>query len=234
MSNFNFNNLTETSFVSSSVPHLKPFDIYEVNLTKIEKTTLKGKNDTEYPVVNVEFTGCGENKGIFSNNIFIPNKDEDFERRTNQTSGQMYASAFEQYQYTLMQILQVINPEGAKKIVANASKIKTIDQFTDLVIKGLTNKNDVKVFIKLVGRETNGSWYAALPNACVLAKGSTAESKPSPLNFISSTSDNLSFSNYELNQMKKYKSAKPTDMNKIEKEEETSDNTELDLDDLEV
>ena len=180
----------------------------------------------------MEFKGCGENKGIFTHNIFIPNKDEDFERRTNPTSGAHYPSAFEQFQYTLMQILQVINPEGAKKLIANASKLKTIDQFIDLVIKGLTNKNSIKVFIKLVGRNVNGTFYASLPNACVLSKDATAETKPSPLNFISDKADNLQFSNYELSQMKAYKNAKPTNMEKEEEPEEKEDN--FDLDSLEI
>ena len=134
---------------------------------------------------------------------------------------------------TLMQMVQVINPTGAQKIIANSDKIKTIDQFIELVIKGLKDKNNVDVYLKLVGRNVNGTFYANLPNACVLGRDATAETKPSVLNFISTDENKLSFSNYELTQMKQYKSAKPTNMDKVENNPDSSDE-ELDLDGIEL
>ena len=231
MSNFNFNSLGETSFVNENANYLKAYDIYPVNLTKIEKTTLKGKDGTEYSVVALEFKGCEDNKGIFTTNLFIPHKDEDFERRVNETSGAHYPSSFEQFQYTLMQITQVINPAGAQKIIDNASKLKTIDDFIGLIIKALTGKDSVKVYLKLVGRVNNGVTYAALPSACVLSKEATADTKPSPLNFISLDESKLQFSNYELSQMKKYKEAKPTNMDKVDSNKSEDS---IDLDDIEL
>ena len=231
MNNFNFSNLGETSFVSESGNYLKAYDIYPVNLTKIEKTTLKGKDGTEYGIVALEFKGCGDNKGTFTTNLFIPNKDSDFERRVNETTGAHYPSAFEQFQYTLMQITQVINPAGAQKIIDNASKLKTIDDFIGLIIKALTGKDSVKAYLKLVGRVNNGVTYAALPSACVLGKDATSDTKPSPLNFISLDESKLQFSNYEMSQMKKYKEAKPTNMDKVDSDK--SDDS-IDLDDIEL
>ena len=234
MSNFNFNSLGETSFVSESSNYLKAYDIYPVNLTKIEKTTLKGKDGTEYGIVALEFKGCGDNKGVFTTNLFIPNKDADFERRVNETSGAHYPSSFEQFQYTLMQITQVINPTGAQKIIDNASKLKTIDDFIGLIIKALAGKDSVKAYLKLVGRVNNGVTYAALPSACVLGKDATAETKPSPLNFISLDESKLQFSNYELSQMKKFKEAKPTNMDKVENNPDKADSDIDLLDDIEL
>jgi hypothetical protein len=235
MNNFNFGNLSETSFTNDAPQYLRPYDIYEVNLTKIEKTSLKGKDGTEYNVIALEFKGCGENKGIFTNNLFVPNKDSDFERRVNETTGAHYPSAFEQFQYTLMQITQIINPEGAKKIINNASKLKSIDQFVDLIIKALTGKEKINVFLKLVGRNVNGTYYAALPNACVLGKDATSETKPSAINFISNSADKLQFSNYELTQMKAYKNAKPTNMDKVEdNNSNTQEDNDVDIDDLDL
>lgn len=233
MTNFNFNSLATTSFSNNAPQYLKPYDIYKVNLTKVEKTTLTGKDNTEYAIIALEFKGCGDNKGIFTNNLFIPNKDQDFNRRVNETTGAQYPSSFEQFQYTLMQLVEVINPDGYKKIIDNASKLKTIDQFVDLVIKALSGKSDVEVFLKLVGRTVNGVTYAALPNACVLGKDATSETKPSALNFVSKSTDNLNFSNYEITQMKKYQSAKPTNMDKVE-ENDNSTNSDFDLDDIEL
>ena len=231
MNNFNFGGLAETSFTNNGPQYLRPYDIYEVNLTKIEKSSLKGKDGTEYGVVTMEFKGCGDNNGVYSHNLFIPNKDADFERRVNETSGAFYPSAFEQFQYTLMQLMQVINPKGADKIKENASKLKSMDQFIDLIIKGLTGKSDVKFFLKLVGRNQDGKVYSTIPNACVLGKKATAETKPSPINFVSLDKSLLAFSNYELTQMKNYKNAVPTNMDKADDNPDTAGD-DVDLDDI--
>lgn len=232
MSNFNFGGLAETSFTNNGPQYLRPYNIYEVNLTKIEKSSLKGKDGTEYSVIAIEFKGCGDNSGVYNHNLFIPNKDSDFERRINETSGTPYPSAFEQFQYTLMQLMQVINPKGADKIKENASKLKSMDQFVDLIIKGLTGRTDVKFFLKLVGRNQNGTTYATIPNACVLSKKATSETKPTPLNFVSLDRSMLAFSSYEDAQRKKYESATPTNMDKEADENPDTKEDDVDLDNI--
>lgn len=232
MNNFNFGGLAETSFTNNGPQYLRPYNIYEVNLTKIERSSLKGKDGTEYSVIAIEFKGCGDNSGVYNHNLFIPNKDSDFERRVNETSGTPYPSAFEQFQYTLMQLMQVINPKGADKIKENASKLKSMDQFVDLIIKGLTGKTDVKFFLKLVGRNQGGTTYATIPNACVLSKKATAETKPTPLNFISLDRSMLAFSSYEDTQRKKYENATPTNMDKEADENPDTKEDDVDLDNI--
>ena len=228
---FSFNNLKETSFASTSGQYLKPYDIYEVNLTKIEKTELKGSKDPNavYPIVALEFTGCGDNKGVFTQNIFIPTTEDDMKRPVYQNKeGHDYErpSRFENFQFTLMQIVHAINPAGEEKIKENSSKIKTIDQFIDLVIKALSGKNNVTTKLKLVGKVSNGTTYAALPNSCGLNKAGEIF----PVNFIG---DNVFFTNYELTQQKAYKEAKPTDMAKVENNpDEPAD--DLDLTNIEL
>lgn len=234
MNNFNFGGLAETSFTNNGPQYLRPYDIYEVNLTEIKKDVLKGKDGTEYNVISLEFKGCGDVNGVYNHNLFIPFKDADFERRVNETSGTLYPSAFEQFQYTLMQLVQVINPAGAEKIKENASKLKSMEQFIELIIKALTGKEKVKFFLKLVGRVQNGTTYATIPNACVLGKKATSETKPSALNFVSQDKSLLNFSNYELTQMKTYKNAKPTNMDKEDEENPDTNTDDLDLDNIEV
>lgn len=235
MANFSFNGLNETSFTNNGPQHLHPYDIYEVNLTKIEQSSLKGKDGTEYPVIAMEFTGCGDQTGIYTHNLFVPNKDSDFERRTNETNGAKYPSAFEQFQYTLMQLTEVVNPKGAAKIKENASKLKSMEQFVDLIIKALSGKTDVKFFLKLVGRTQNNQTFSTLPSACVLGKDAKPETKPSALNFVSVDKKLLNWSNYELTQMKKYQEAKPTAMkDKTDDNPDTADadvDLDIDLDD---
>lgn len=232
--NFNFNELAETSFVSQSQNYLKPFDIYKVRLTKIEKSTV-GKKDgsTSYPVVALEFTD--ENEGIFSENLFIPdiNNAQDFENKENETSHKLMPSRFQQFQYTLMQIVEAINPTGAQNIKANGSKLEKASNpviaFVDLVIKALTGKN-TEVYLKLIGRTTaDGATYARLPNACLMGQNG----KPSALNFINADKGKLFFSAYEMQQANKYKNAKPTKMpDNPDATDAAAD--DLNIDDIEV
>ena len=230
--NFNFGNLGETSFSSTSGQYLKPYDIYDINLTKIEKTELKGSKDPNatYPVVALEFTGCGDNKGVFTTNLFIPTTEDDMVRPTYQNKeGHDYQrpSRFENFQYTLMQIVHAINPTGEEKIKENGSKIKSIDQFIDLIVKALQGKEKVTTKLKLIGRANNGTVYATLPNACGLNKAGEVY----PINFIG---DNVFFTNYELTQQKAYKEAKPTDMTKVENNPDETTDEGLDLGNLEL
>lgn len=224
---FNFNSLSGQNFTSAAGQYLRPYGIYKVNLTKIEKTTLNGKDGTEYPIVALEFTGCGDDKGTFTTNLFIPRTEKDMERPTfKNNEGHEYnrPSSFENFQFTLMQIVHALNPAGEEKIKANASKIKTIDQFIDLIIKALTGKEKVETDLKLVGRTNNNVVYATLPSACGLNKAGEIF----PVNFIG---ENLFFTNYELTQQKAYQNAKPTNMDKVDKEE--ADDS-VDLNDIDL
>ena len=229
---FNFSNLANASFSNeNTTQYLKPFDIYTVKLTKIEKGEVKGTKDPNaiYPVVTLEFTGTGDSHGIFTTKLFIPdpeNKEDTDRPEYENSNGHKYQrpSRMEYFQYTVMQLLHVLNPTGENKIKENANKLTSINQFVDLVVKALTGKDDVETKLKLVGRNANGTTYADLPKAC----GLTKEGKIFPINFIG---DNLFFSNYEIEQQKKYQNAKPTDMGTVT-EEEPSD--EINLDDIDL
>lgn len=227
--NLNFNSLSEQNFSSNAGAYLRPYGIYKVNLTKIEKTTLKGKDDTEYPVVAIEFTGCEDDKGTFNTNLFIPRTEKDMERpvfKNNEGHEYNRPSSFENFQFTLMQIVHALNPTGEEKIKADASKIKTIDQFLDLIFKALAGKEKIVTNLKLVGRTNNNVVYAALPSACGLNKSGEIF----PVNFIG---DNLLFTNYELTQQKAYKNAKPTDMDKADDNPDKAEE-DLDLDNIDL
>ena len=125
-----------------------------------------------------------------------------------------------------MQIVHVLNPAGEEKIKANASKIKTIDQFIDLIIKALAGKDKVETNLKLVGRNNNGVIYASLPNPCGINK----KGEIFPVNFIG---ENLFFSNYELTQQKAYQNATPTKM-KDNTEDTSAPENDVDLDNIEL
>lgn len=205
--NFNFDQ--EQSYVASSQQYLKAYTINEVTLTKIEKTTLQGSKDpnASYDVIALEFTGTDKNPGVFSTNLFIPSSDEDAKRPVfKNAQGHEYErpSRAENFQYTLMQLMQVLNPEGAKAALAKLQgKNVGVDTFIQLVIGTIKKKPNTKTNLKLIGRNVNGTVYAQLPNACGLNK----EGKLFPINFVG---DTLFFSAYEEQQSKAVKDAKPT------------------------
>jgi hypothetical protein len=138
--NFNFSNLNNSNFTSTAGQYLRPYNIYTVNLTKIEKSELNGKDGkTVYPIIELEFTGVGDAKGVFTTNLFIPTSEKDMERRVSTNANGHESprpSSFENFQYTLMQIVEVLNPSGAEKIKQNGDKIKTIDQFIERLVRG--------------------------------------------------------------------------------------------------
>ena len=221
--NFNFDQ--EQSYVASSQQYLKAYTINEVTLTKIEKTTLQGSKDpnASYDVIALEFTGTDKNPGVFSTNLFIPSSDEDAKRPTfKNAQGHEYErpSRAENFQYTLMQLMQVLNPEGAKAALAKLQgKNVSVDTFIQLVIGTIKKKPNAKTNLKLIGRNVNGTVYAQLPNACGLNK----EGKLFPINFVG---DTLFFSAYEEQQSKAVKDAKPTPV------AEDSAKEDEDIDDL--
>lgn len=221
--NFNFDQ--EQSYVASSQQYLKAYTINEVTLTKIEKTTLQGSKDpnASYDVIALEFTGTDKNPGVFSTNLFIPSSDEDAKRPTfKNAQGHEYErpSRAENFQYTLMQLMQVLNPEGAKAALAKLQgKNVGVDTFIQLVIGTIKKKPNAKTNLKLIGRNVNGTVYAQLPNACGLNK----EGKLFPINFVG---DTLFFSAYEEQQSKAVKDAKPTPV------AENSAKEDEDIDDL--
>ena len=224
---FEFGKLAETSFTSTASRSLKPYGIYEVSLKDISLKDIQGKKDPNavYHTIHLEFEG---EEGTYQENLFIPSTEEDAVRPTYKNpAGHDYQrpSRFENYQYTLMQIVEAINPSGAKKIKDNASKIRSIETFNDAIIKALTNKGDVKVNLKLVGRNVNGTVYAQLPSACGVNKAGEIF----PTNFIGK---DLFFSNYEQQQADALKNAKPTTMPASVLTNDTPETDDLDFDEL--
>ncbi len=226
---FNFNSLSQQNFATTSPRYLRPYDIYKVNLTKIEKTELKGTKDPNavYPVISFEFTST-EDKGIFEDKLFIPTTEQDMQRITlTNSEGHEYSrpSHFENFQFTLMQIVHALNPKGEEKIKSMSSKIKTIDDFIKLVLDNLKGTSDVETNLKLVGKtNANGNTYAILPKACGISRAGELF----PINFIG---ENLFFTNYEISQQKKYQDAKPTNMDKVDNIDEEDD---MDLSTIEL
>lgn len=220
---FNFGNIAETNYEIKGGMSLKPYSINKVKLVKIAREEIQGKKDpnAKYKILSLEFAG---EDGTFKTNLFLPSREEDLQRRTYQNSNghdTLYPSSMENYQSTLMQIVHTLNPEAEAKIKEMASKIKTIDQFTELIEKALANVGDIETNLKLVGRVNAGVTYADLPSAC----GIDREGKFYLKKFIG---ENLSFNNSEMKKKREYENAAPTPMNDdaLNVDEAKSDDTD--------
>lgn len=208
MTNFDFGNINNTSAVSNS-QSLKPWEIYEVKFDGIEKEEIKGKKDPEasFHTIKLSFSNS---EGKFIKNLFIPREtSDDLDRpEFENKEGHKYQrpSRFEEFKWKLLQLAQVLNPEGFEKLQKVANKIKTMDQFIDSIIKIVNAKKGEQTKIKLTGRNVNGVIYADIPNVSAINHdGDLFVSN----NFIG---PRVAFTSYEAQQAAAYKSAKPTDM----------------------
>lgn len=224
MTAFNFGGINETSAVNTSKT-LKPWGIYEVSFDGVTRKSIKGKKDPDktYDVIEISFSG---EEGSFSTSLFVPNSDQDIERKVNTSKdGHEYQlpSRFEEFKWTLLQIAQVVNPEGYVKIKEKSSAIKTMDDFIKIITVVANAKKGFKTKLKLVGRNNNGVVYAQLPRVCGINKSGEC--------FVSNNfiGDRVEFTSWEASQAKEYNTAKPTVMDPIvAPEPESSDDIDFD------
>ena len=211
MAEFNFGGIQGTSAVNSS-KSLKPWGIYNVSFDGLELEDVKGKKDPNAVFKTVKMKFSGED-GVFSPNLFIPSTEEDAKRPEYENKeGHKYEgpSRFETFKWTLLQLAQVVNPEGYKKLQEQSSKIRTMDDFLKLTMTVANAKKGAKTKLKLTGRTTeDGKTYAQLPRIVAINKeGELFVSD----NFVG---DKVEFSAYEAEKARAYNTAKPTDVEAI-------------------
>ena len=206
---FDFGSFSSANAVSTSKRSLKPYGSYKVNFNGVELTTVAKKDDPNitFQVIDIHFEG---EEGVFNQRIFYPSRPEDSQRPTyTNANGHEYQrpSRMEEAMYNMLQLLQVLTPEGADKFKANISKCKTFDDAAKLFEKLVNTKKEAEMYIKLTGRNSNGTIYAQLPSPIGLNKSNEIF----PVN-VFSLKDDFNWSAYELQQKKAYESAKPTQM----------------------
>lgn len=226
----NFGSLSTAQGVATGSKRLKSWEIHKVKFMGCRVETLQGKKDptATYKLLVTRFEN---DKGYYEERIFFPNDDSNVRPTFKNANGHEYegASNWEQIQTFIMQLLANINPDKVKNFQAASSKFKTFDDVCNALIK-LTDPNKEKeVYLKLVGKtDKEGRVNPALPRICGVNKEGVLFVSD---NFISTQEGVLGFSDYEEGQMKKAKSAKPTNMGKVDDvEAESSDD---DIDDFE-
>lgn len=201
--NIGFNK--DEKFVSSSLPLLKAWGIYEVTFDGCEYTTFAGKKDpnANYEVLKFKFKG---ETGQYVETLFAPKPgDEERKTRTNANGHEVPTpSNIDNFKYELGQLLTYISPEALNKLAGKSVSFSDIAKF---VVKQTEASIGKTVYIKLIGNKSNKPRFPYFL--------SFFEGQGEPVitnNFISDSINKLGFTEYELSQKDKIENAKPTNM----------------------
>jgi len=205
----NFGSVANVSISTSN--RLRPWEIYnDVKFEGIEETSVKGKKDpnAEFKVYDFKFS-CPD--GIYTERIFEPNEKSTERRKFPNANGHEseVPSDFERTLKFAQLLVLTYNPDKFPAFSAACSKITTFDKFIEILNKVLAD-SPIKTKLKLAGKNTGGTVYAALPTF-VRINGTTGEC------FISDPfiGDKVAWSPWEFNKKKAYETAAPTNMSSI-------------------
>lgn len=208
MSEFNFSSFSTESAVNTSKPQLKPFNSYKVKYAGSRVEHMNGKKDPDkvWDILKIRFEG---ESGYYEESVFFLNEEDKKRPIFQNREGHDYErpSRFENTMTLLIQLATVLNPDSAKKFQGILPKCKSFNDVATSFIKVLEKEQGKEIYIKLLGRNSNGTVYSALPSCC----GLTKEGERFPIN-IFSNEDNFNWSAYELQKQSEYKNAKPTQM----------------------
>lgn len=199
-------NLANTQGVSTSMPKLKPWEIHDVVLKKVEFTEFEGKKDpsAKYQVIRVRF----ENKdGYYEETIFAP-KPEDVNRMATSSGGEL-ASNFEVFTFLVAHLGQVLAPTRWEKMKGKSFDFGTPEgfkEFGELFVKLLEPALNKATKLKLIADKKGN---VRLPYFVAVNKNGEAFLAS---NFIG---DNLFFSTYEETQKNRIATAVPTQMSNV-------------------
>ncbi len=233
---FNFGSMADKK-PANNINYLKPYNIYKdvtIDSVDIEEGTTKDGNPWKSLVITFK---CEE--GIYKHSIFWITQEKDFERNKTKDETRYLPSRWEQTSDVMAAIGFQFAPEAFAKLQAVSSKAKTFDDIAlnyKKILESAIGKNPTNM--KLVGRESNGTVYATLPNCTGIAQAKndkTAEANKCNIGdwytwMISPFNDDpskLAFSDYEMKKANEYHNAKPT---KMKSDKNSDDTVNLDVD----
>ena len=213
--NFNLSNTNGTA-----VTRLKPWTISKVSLKNVELKTGTSPEGRDWKAM--QFTFEGEN-GIFEYKVFCPGEKGD-ERVTGTTNGREWEmpSAMEQLQFAIAHICTALAPAEFEKLKGVELDLpKDFEKLTNAVKKVLAKAIGVETNIKLIG---NNKGYADVPKFVNINK--TSKEAYISDNWIG---ENLAFSAYQLQQMKKAKNSTPTPAPEVDADTDSDSDEDFDL-----
>lgn len=244
MNTFSFNSFAQVK-VGDQNSYLKPYSINN-NIT-IKGTEIKegtSSNGNQWKSLVITF---GNDDGIYHDSTFFLDINDPKVVERNEIDGsnggkRQMPSRWEQTYYKLAAIGYAFAPDLIEKFNKIVSKCKTFDDFIK-AYKAMIDKvaNKTTNNMKLVGRNSNGTIYATLPNCVGIAQAKDeAKATSNGVNvgdwytwMVSPFGNNLAFTSYEEAQKQKIATAKPTNMeDKTFKEnnEKSEDLDNLDFD----
>lgn len=200
--NMNIGFGADETYVSTSLPLLKPWDIYDVEFDGCEYATFQGKKDPSatYEVLKIKFKN---EQGQYTETLFAPKPgDEVRPKRKNKEGHEVEGpSNLETFQKTIGHLLVEVAPELLTKL---QGKSTTFEKLVDFIVKGTESKKGHKTQIKLIA---NNRGQARSPYLLSVFENG----KPAVItnNWIGK---NLGFTPYELEQKNKQATAAPTNM----------------------
>lgn len=221
MSSFNFGALANTTGVASD-RRLRAYTITKVKFEEAKLDVLHSeKNGTDYDVLKVRFTS---DSGVYEENYFLPSTSgQDVERKPNNWGGENPSNADRAMMF-FAHCLGVLNNDGFKKLQKVVGQAKNFKDVATMVVKLLNEKKGTECYLKLVGRDSNGTIYASLPYFTSINKETH---EPYVSNNFLSLKDDLGFTPSEDKKRQEFEKAKPTPM-PTETSEPTSDNSDID------
>jgi len=203
MAGFNFGGFANTTGVASD-RRLRPYTISKVKFAEAKRDTLHSeKNNTDYQVLKVRFEG---EAGMYEENLFLPSTSgKDVERTPNNFGGENPSNADRAMMF-VAHVLSVLNHDGFEKLKKIIGKMNSFEQVADATVKLLNEKKGTECYLKLVGRNSDGTIFASLPFYASISKDGDAYVSN---NFLS-LKDDLSFSPSEDKKRREYENAKPS------------------------
>lgn len=243
MSNaFNFGSLANVK-ENQKNSYLKPYNIYKnVAITGLEVAEGVSAAGKPWKCLKVTFSN---DQGSHTESIFWINSEEDFKRKSvDMPNGgkRQLPSNWESTRDKMAAIGLAFNRASFEKLQALSSKIKTFDDlmtyYKKVLETAITNKTTTNM--KLVGKKTNGTVYATLPNCTGIAQANTADKAATNgvemgewyTWMVSPFGNDLSFTSYEETQRNNYINAKPTEMSNDPLSIDSNEDGPIDTDEL--
>lgn len=217
---------------ASGAKYLKAYNIYhDVTLDGVEVKEGVSAKGNAWKSLNLNFS-CPE--GSYNHSMFYLNTDKDTERtEMDMPNGgkRQLPSAWERSRDLIAAVGFTFFPEDFAKMQKASSTLQykdakdAFEKIADMFIKCINkNKGKVHTSMKLVGRNSNGTVYATLPNCTGIAEAKDAKrAEENNVNvgdwytwMITPFGDNLSFTSYEEKKKAELENAKPTNMDAVD------------------
>lgn len=216
---------------ASNAKYLKAYNIYnDVTLDGVEVKEGVSAKGNAWKSLNLTFS-CPE--GSYNHSIFYLTSDKDTDRpEIDMPNGgkRQLPSAWERSRDIIAAVGFTFFPEDFAKMQKASITLQykgakdAFEKIADMFIK-CVNKNIGKIHtsMKLVGRTSDGTVYATLPNCTGIAEAKdTKRAEENNIKvgewytwMVSPFGDNLSFTAYEEKKKKEFEGAKPTNMDSV-------------------